>query len=75
MIEININWIKELIKVENIGNNTYGVIRFSEVDLEKWIDDGECVGDISKKYHLAVERMIDHDLINMRDNENGEEIF
>lgn len=75
MINIEINWIKESVRIEDNVKNTFGVVRFSEIDFSRWLDQNEETGDLNKMYMLAVERMLDNDLINMRITETGEEVF
>jgi len=70
MINIEINWIKENIRIEDDEKNTYGVVRFSEVDLDQ-IERSESLED---DYTNTVMNMLDNDSINMRDNETGEEV-
>ena len=70
MINIEINWIKENIRIEDEEKNTYGVVRFSEVDLDQ-IERSESLED---DYTNTVMNMLDNDSINMRDNETGEEV-
>ena len=69
-IEININWIHETIGIEDTEKNTYGVVRFSEVDL----DQIERSDSLEEDYKNVVMNMLDNDSINMHDNETGEEI-
>jgi len=71
MINIEINWIKENIRIEDDKKNTYGVVRFSEVDLVQ-IERSE---SLEADYKNAVMNMLDNDSINMRDNETGEEVY
>jgi len=70
-MNLEINWIKEYVRIEDDIKNQYGVVRFHEIDL----DQIERTGDLKTDYITAVENMLSNDLINMRDSETGEEIF
>ena len=67
MMTLELNWIQEHIRIEDDEKNTYGVVRFSEVDLDQ-IERGE---SLEEDYKKAVMNMLDNDSINMRDNESG----
>ena len=70
MISLEVNWIKEYIRVEDDEKNTYGVVRFHEIDL----DQIERSDSLEEDYKKAVMNMFDNDYINMHDNETGEEV-
>jgi hypothetical protein len=71
IINIEINWIKESIRIEDTDKNTFGSVSFSEVTIPE--EDRE--ETLEKDYKKAVMNMFDDDEINMRDNETGEEHF
>jgi hypothetical protein len=71
MINIEINWVKESIRIEDTETNTFGSVRFSEVTIPE--EDRE--ETLEKDYKKAVMNMFDDDEINMRYNETGEEQF
>lgn len=70
METFEINWIKESIRIEDDEKNTYGNVRFSEIDL----DQIERTGNLKTDYEAAVKNMLDNDLINMKDNETGNDV-
>lgn len=70
MIEIIVDWIKESIRIEDTDKNQYGVVRFAEIEF-----DVDCEFVDEQAYKNEVMSMYENDLINMRDNEIGEEQY
>ncbi|MFA4870980.1 MAG: hypothetical protein WC623_22465 [Pedobacter sp.] len=62
MQKLEINWIKEYVRIED-KDQGHGLVRFHEIDL----DQIERTGDLKTDYETAVRNMLDNDLINMKD--------
>jgi len=63
MITIEINWIKNSVRVEDINKNQYGVVSLNNFE---YVDEAALRAQIMNMY--------DNDEINMRDAETGEEV-
>ena len=63
MINIEINWINEKIRIDDDEKKTYGMVRFFEIDL----DQIERTDNLKTDYETVIKNMMDNELINMKE--------